>query len=585
MTETLERALPRDDLFRAAIPGLELRDATEAGGMPTMVGHFCVFNTWTEINSRHEGRFLERFSPGSFAKTLQENRAKVRPLFQHGRDPQVGDKPLGPVVELREDDTGVYYEVPLLDTSYCRDILPGLRAGLYGASFRFRVVKEDVVKRPVRSAYNPDGLPERTVTEAQVFEFGPVTFPAYDAATAGVRSLTDDFRADPRERIVLNVTGPITADGAELASTISHTLERGLRTADSRLERAYARSRAYVGDHLWMVQPSTLAVIVGVLAERTAGVRLTDEEIRQRIGVRDAVEPPAAPGIAVIPVSGPIVPHAGMIDNTSAELTSIEALQGQFRAALADPSVGAILFNIDSPGGSADLVPEFAAEILAARDGEKPIWAVANTDAASAAYFIASQAARLLVTPSGYVGSIGVYTAHQDLSAAMEKAGVKTTLVSAGEFKVDGNPFEPLAATAQAEMQAQVDAIYDVFLNAVADGRGTDAANVKETFGQGRMVMAAEAVRRGMADGVATIDQALAQLREQLDTQDAEALDDGAGNSHFAGASRPDNALDTIGAGASHSDQPSREPTAGAIVRKDTRGYNLTKEEKPRWQL
>jgi HK97 family phage prohead protease len=566
---TIEATLPRDDLFRAAFPGLELRDDTAADGMPTMLGHFCVFNTWTEINSRHEGRFLERFAPGAFAKTLRENGAKVRPLFQHGRDPQVGDKPLGPVSVLVEDEVGVYYEVPLLDTSYCREIVPGLREGLYGASFRFRVVKEDVVKRPTRSAFNPDGLTERTVTEAQVFEFGPVTFPAYDAATAGVRSLTDDFR--DRDRIVINVTG-----GAE---DVAAAVERSTRTADDRLDRLYARSRAYVAEHLWMVHPSTLAVIAGVFAERAAGVRLTGEEIRQRIGARDTTEPPAAPGVAVIPVPGPIVPHAGMVDDTSSELTSIESLQGQFRAALADPAVGAILFNIDSPGGSADLVPEFAAEILAARDGAKPIWAVANTDAASAAYFLASQVDRLLVTPSGYVGSIGVYTVHQDISAAMEKAGVNTTFVSAGEFKVDGNPFEPLSATAEAEMQSQVDAIYDVFVQAVADGRGVDTQTVLDTFGQGRMVMAAEAVKRGMADAVATVDQAVAQLLDEINQNSAA----GAGASHSAAAAT---ALDDPGAGASHSDPPSREPMAGALPRREATGYTLNeKEEKPSWQL
>jgi signal peptide peptidase SppA len=517
----------------------------------------------------------------SACSCIRENGAKVRPLFQHGRDPQVGDKPLGPIQALVEDETGVYYEVPLLDTSYNREIVPGLREGLYGASFRFRVVKEDIVKRPSRSAYNPDRLPERTVTEAQVFEFGPVTFPAYDAATAGVRSLTDDFR---REQIVINSldgapgVGQAIRDALAADAAVDHD-----RTADARLDRLYARSRAFVADHLWMCTLPTLAVIVGVLAERAAGVKLSEEELRDRIGIRDAVEQPAAPGVAVIPVPGPIVPHAGMVDDTSSELTSIENLQKQFRAALADPFVGAVLFNIDSPGGSADLVPEFAAEILAARGGDKPIWAVANTDAASAAYFIASQADRLLVTPSGYVGSIGVYTAHTDISAAMEKAGVKTTLISAGEFKVDGNPFEPLTDTAAAEMQTQVDAIYEVFVQAVADGRGTDTKTVNDTFGQGRMVMAAEAVKRGMADGVATLEQALTQLLDEIDPPNPdEALPAGAGASHSEQPSRPDNdALDPSGAGASHSQQPSREPSAAALPR----AGHINKKGKPTWQL
>jgi HK97 family phage prohead protease len=82
---------------------------------------------------------MERIAPGAFKKTFREQPRPMRVLFQHGMDPQVGDKPLGPIRDLREDETGAYYEVPLLDASYVRDqVLPGLRAGLYGASFRFR---------------------------------------------------------------------------------------------------------------------------------------------------------------------------------------------------------------------------------------------------------------------------------------------------------------------------------------------------------------------------------------------------------------------------------------------------------------
>src|SRR4051795_9208562 len=102
---------PRENLFRAVYPGAELR-AAEHGDGPTMVGHFAVFNQWTEINSAFEGRFLERVAPGAFRKTFAEQRDRMRVLFQHGRDPQIGDKPLGPIRELREDGTGAYYEVP-----------------------------------------------------------------------------------------------------------------------------------------------------------------------------------------------------------------------------------------------------------------------------------------------------------------------------------------------------------------------------------------------------------------------------------------------------------------------------------------
>lgn len=183
---------PRDGLVRAAAVGYELRDA-EDGGMPTLHGHFAVFDQWTEINSIYEGRFLERIAPGAFKKSIAENRDQMRILFQHGRDPQIGDKPLAPIEELGEDETGGYYAGRMLDTAYNRDLLPGLRANLYGASFRFAVRREDFNRSPKRSAINPEALPERTITDAVLMEFGPVTFPAYAGATAGLRSLTDEY--------------------------------------------------------------------------------------------------------------------------------------------------------------------------------------------------------------------------------------------------------------------------------------------------------------------------------------------------------------------------------------------------------
>jgi HK97 family phage prohead protease len=158
--------------------------------MPTLHGHFSVFNEWTEIDG-WEGNFLERVAPGAFAHTLAHDRSRIRVLFQHGRDPQLGAKPLGVPTTLREDELGGYYEVPLLDTSYNRELVPGLRAGVYGASFRFTVTREHLLRSPEASSYNPKGLPERTIQEARVLELGPVSFPAYDGATAGVRSLTD----------------------------------------------------------------------------------------------------------------------------------------------------------------------------------------------------------------------------------------------------------------------------------------------------------------------------------------------------------------------------------------------------------
>lgn len=159
----------------------------------TLFGHFSVFDSWYRVASWWEGDFIERIAPGSFTKTMNERRKQIVVAFDHGYDPVIGDKVLGPIDDLREDAVGAYYEVGLLDTSYNRDLAPALRRDLYSASFRFQVVREDWVREPEPSDHNPDGVDERTIREVKLFEFGPVTYPANPQATASMRCLTDSY--------------------------------------------------------------------------------------------------------------------------------------------------------------------------------------------------------------------------------------------------------------------------------------------------------------------------------------------------------------------------------------------------------
>jgi HK97 family phage prohead protease len=184
---------PREG-YRALFPALEVRDA--AGEAPRLVGHFAVFNEWTRIESDFEGTFMERIVPGAFKKTFDEGRARMKVLFNHGKDPTLGNQILGQIEQLREDEKGAYYEVALHE-GIPPLLMSGLRGGQYGSSFRFKVMREDFLARPKASAYNPDALPERSLLEAYVPEFGPVTYPAYVGATAGIRSITDELMAAP----------------------------------------------------------------------------------------------------------------------------------------------------------------------------------------------------------------------------------------------------------------------------------------------------------------------------------------------------------------------------------------------------
>jgi hypothetical protein len=129
---------------------------------------------------------------------------------------------------------------------------------------------------------------------------------------------------------------------------------------------------------------------------------------------------------------------------------------------------------------------------------------------ASAAYYLSCQATEVVVSPSSLTGSIGVYSAHEDYSAADEKAGVKVTLISAGKYKTEGNMYEPLSDDARSAMQGLVDSFYGKFVKAVARGRGVSQSAVRDGFGQGRVVTAEDAVKFKLADRVDTLDEVLA---------------------------------------------------------------------------
>lgn len=223
--------------------------------------------------------------------------------------------------------------------------------------------------------------------------------------------------------------------------------------------------------------------------------------------------------IAIISLRGMITPRpSGLLALLGFGGGGLEGFRRALRQALTDEEVGLIVLNIDSPGGLVDLVPETAAEVREAR-GAKPIVAVANTMAASAAYYLASQADEVVVTPSGMVGSIGVVIRHDDLSGRMEQLGVKTTLIHAGQYKVEGNPFEPLSKEAKQALQGDVDELYGMFVADVAAGRNVDEKSVREGFGQGRVVLAQEAVSMGLADKVASLEETIAELGGRVDEE------------------------------------------------------------------
>jgi len=179
--------------WRAADYELEIERS--AKGNPILRGVLLRFNEWNEINSPLEGHFMESFTPSVFKKTISENIAKIRAIFQHGRDPQIGDKPLGRIRDMPNDGVAQRYEVELFRASYVDDLLPALEAGQFGSSFSARNITSVTRNKVEASDYNPEALPEVVRKELAMREFGPVTYPAISSATAEIghmRSLTDD---------------------------------------------------------------------------------------------------------------------------------------------------------------------------------------------------------------------------------------------------------------------------------------------------------------------------------------------------------------------------------------------------------
>ena len=279
----------------------------------------------------------------------------------------------------------------------------------------------------------------------------------------------------------------------------------------------------------WALMPERLNAVAAVLASWSSNTPASDEVMQRIAADRSAREVRrqsnqvngggAGNGIAVLPLYGVVTQRGNMVDNVSGPgSVSTQQFAASLRQALTDESVSQILIDIDSPGGSVYGVAELADEIISAR-AQKPVIAIANSLAASAAYWIGACASEFYVTPGGEVGSIGVWQAHQDYSKAMDEAGVKTTLISAGKFKVEGNPSPPLDEDAQAFMQSRVDDYYAAFTKAVAKGRGVSIAQVRDGMGQGRVLGAEAALASNMVDGIASLDDVVRKMRRNAKVQ------------------------------------------------------------------
>jgi signal peptide peptidase SppA len=286
-------------------------------------------------------------------------------------------------------------------------------------------------------------------------------------------------------------------------TTTNPTTETKRRGVDVRLA-----SRVFDTPHL--IQPEKGRVIISALSERLGvkplidGVFFWDEDEEKDRAVYDVVD-----GVAIIDVSGTLVAKAGAMDAMSG-LTSYQALGQHLERALADRSVDAILFDIDSPGGECAGCFELADKIHAARQ-KKPIYAVANPLAASGAYAIAAAASKVFAPAVSYVGSIGVYTVHVDQSKYDAERGVAYEYTYAGARKIDGNPHAPMTDEARKATQERIDSLYGIFVASVAHNRGMTEDAVRAT--EAGVLLGEQALAAGLIDTVGGRDEALAELK------------------------------------------------------------------------
>lgn len=280
----------------------------------------------------------------------------------------------------------------------------------------------------------------------------------------------------------------------------------------------YLRIKNKIQTTPWFITSEGLDLILSIFDRRLNGNGVSDEELAtllEAAGTHGSDQNGAAVNgkIGVLPIYGPIFGKANMMTELSGA-TSLETFRKDFSAMMADGSIESIVLDIDSPGGTSEMVPETGAEIFAAR-GVKPVYSIANSMSGSAALWLASQADKFYSTPSGSVGSIGAYTVHEDQSARDAQQGRRFTYVSAGPYKTEGNPHQPLSQEAINYRQEIIDELYGEFVNAVGTGRGVSSDFVKENFGGGRMMTPKKALEAGLIDGVMEYDALVADLSSQ----------------------------------------------------------------------
>ncbi|HET6718088.1 MAG TPA: S49 family peptidase, partial [Rhodocyclaceae bacterium] len=260
----------------------------------------------------------------------------------------------------------------------------------------------------------------------------------------------------------------------------------------------------------WAMTPAMLHTISAIARRENE----SPEAVEARLGrpLQNTQTVSMRGGVAIVPLVGPVMRYANIFSRVSGA-TSLETLAQEFTAALDDPAVTAIVLNIDSPGGQANGIAEFASMVRAAK---KPVVAYVDGSAASAAYWVAAAAQKIVLAKTAEVGSIGAVVA---IDASKKATGVIEIVSSQSPKK----RIDPSTDDGRSQIQTRIDAFAQVFIEDVAAYRGVSVATVLEKFGQGDMRMGADAVALGMADEVSTLEDVIAALAGKPQTLPAQS--------------------------------------------------------------
>ncbi len=277
-----------------------------------------------------------------------------------------------------------------------------------------------------------------------------------------------------------------------------------------------SRAIAALRSQVWAILPDALNTMEAI-AERTNDVEAIE---RARGEPLEATQRARRIGsVGVIPLMGPVFRYANLFTRISGA-TSSEVFAKDLGEMLTDPAIQSIVIDVDSPGGDVNGTHELAELIYNAR-GEKPITAFISGYGASAAYWIASAADKVLAGPTALVGSVGAVITYRDYSKAQEKSGVRElVMVSSQSPRKRLDPFDEdkdRAAQARDDIQSILDGLAEVFITSIARNRNTTPEHVLAHFGQGRVMLGGEAAEDGvgLVDEVTTFEALLKTLNDR----------------------------------------------------------------------